>query len=233
MQQLTIQQVESHTDLPRRTIYYYIKEGLIPPPKGSRRNAMYGTEHVLRLWLIQALKEKTHLRLEGIKEILDGLSIEETRESLNRLQNDELDPLDLIARVRPSEPPNWLVQMAREEEVADGEGSIFGPASNEMAAPPIDRIRESSSETSSKRLEGPRSGPDSKPHALRSKFSLSGIRRFVGREKGPAHVQEWKRVRLDDGVEIHYRATDDKERDARIRTLINLAQEILDKTDRT
>ena len=45
----SITELEKHTGLTRRTIHYYTKEKLIPPPDGTGGGAKYGEEHLLRL----------------------------------------------------------------------------------------------------------------------------------------------------------------------------------------
>ena len=200
MQQLTIQEVESQTGLPRRTIHFYIKEGLIPPPKGSRRNAVYGSEHVLRLWLIQALKDKTHLRLEGIREILERMSIEETRETLEQLGSGQLDPLDIVARVRPSGEWSALLGGESLEEAGAIGFDIGAPGGDSEFRPEARSLRWTRS------------------------FTLPWSR---SAKEEPARPEAWKRIRLGDDVEFQYRETDDEERLARIRELLRLAEEIL------
>jgi DNA-binding transcriptional MerR regulator len=79
-QNYNIKQVEVTTGLTRRTIHFYVKEGLIPPPEGLGRSARYSDDHVLRLELIRRLKSSTHLRLEGIREIIEPLTTAELRE---------------------------------------------------------------------------------------------------------------------------------------------------------
>jgi len=205
VQRLTIQDVEAQTGIPRRTIYYYIKEGLIPPPVGTRRSAMYTSEHVLRLWLVQALKEKTHLRLEGIREILDGLNIEEARETLVGIRSGELDPLDLVAHVRPS----------------DESDDLPGPLKTlEERVPEFDNVRIGAM--------------PQKAHLARGiGGSIERLREFALRKRGPAgEGEEWRRFQVGDGVEIHYRETDDDERDERIRELISFAERILGQKNR-
>ena len=72
--QYTITELNRKTGIARRTIHYYIKEKLIPPATGSGGGARYNDEHVIRLNLIKEM-QKTHLKLYGIREALDGLSV--------------------------------------------------------------------------------------------------------------------------------------------------------------
>jgi DNA-binding transcriptional MerR regulator len=74
----TISDLEQVTGLNRRTIHFYTKERLIPPPDGAGGGARYGEEHALRLKLVGEM-QKSHLKLSGIREALDAMSIEEKR----------------------------------------------------------------------------------------------------------------------------------------------------------
>jgi len=69
----TITELEDITGLSRRTIHYYTKEEVIPPPSGKGGGALYTYEHLLRLLLIPKMK-RTHLKLSGIREALDSMS---------------------------------------------------------------------------------------------------------------------------------------------------------------
>ena len=73
--QYSIKDLESMTDIKPRTIHYYIKERLIKPAIGEGGGASYNDEHLIRLKLIKEMK-KSHLKLSGIKQALDAMSIE-------------------------------------------------------------------------------------------------------------------------------------------------------------
>jgi len=61
--------------LPRKTIHYYINEGLLPPPKKSGRNtATYGSEHLERLRQICILREQQFLPIKAIKAVYNNTS---------------------------------------------------------------------------------------------------------------------------------------------------------------
>jgi len=55
----------------RRTVRYYVQEGLLPAPLGVGRGRHYGPEHLARLQAVKALQER-------------GLSLEEIRRELGR-----------------------------------------------------------------------------------------------------------------------------------------------------
>lgn len=55
----------------RRTVRYYVQEGLLPAPLGVGRGRHYGPQHLERLQALKALQER-------------GLSLEEIRRELDR-----------------------------------------------------------------------------------------------------------------------------------------------------
>jgi DNA-binding transcriptional MerR regulator len=74
----TVSDLESLTGINRRTIHFYVKERVIPGPSGAGGGARYGEEHLLRLQLTRDL-QKSHLKLSGIREAMDRLSLEQMR----------------------------------------------------------------------------------------------------------------------------------------------------------
>ena len=69
----TLADLERETDVTARTIRYYITEGLLQPAYGRGPSSTYDTDHLLRLRLIQQLKEE-RLSLKDIKERLSHLT---------------------------------------------------------------------------------------------------------------------------------------------------------------
>lgn len=64
-----------------RTVRYYTAEGLLPPPDSRGRYAIYSSDHLDRLRLIDRLKD-AHQPLTAIRERLSGLTAEDIRELL-------------------------------------------------------------------------------------------------------------------------------------------------------
>jgi DNA-binding transcriptional MerR regulator len=77
-QSLDIQALVSQSGVPRRTIYFYVQQGILPPPQGAGLAASYNEEHLLRLRLIPVLRREG-LRLDEIRQRFDGLTVEEMR----------------------------------------------------------------------------------------------------------------------------------------------------------
>jgi DNA-binding transcriptional MerR regulator len=57
----------------RRTVRYYVQEGLLPAPEGAGRGAHYGPRHLDRLLAVKSMQE-------------GGLSLDEVRDALARPQ---------------------------------------------------------------------------------------------------------------------------------------------------
>ena len=81
--QYTVSELERLTGISRRTIHFYVKEGVIAPPDGMAGGARYGEEHLLRLKLTREL-QKSHLKLSGIREAMDSLTLDQMRSMLEK-----------------------------------------------------------------------------------------------------------------------------------------------------
>ncbi len=77
----TITELEEKTGLLRRTIHFYVKDRMIPPPTGKGGAAKYGEEHLLRLQVIRILRGK-NLLLDGIREFLSKMDLNDMRQFL-------------------------------------------------------------------------------------------------------------------------------------------------------
>jgi DNA-binding transcriptional MerR regulator len=76
-----IQKLITESGVPRRTIYFYVQQGLLPPPQGAGLAAYYTEDHLLRLQLIPILRE-AGLRLDDIRQRFAQMSREEMRHQL-------------------------------------------------------------------------------------------------------------------------------------------------------
>ena len=90
MTEYSIQELTDLTGLPRRTIHFYVQQGLLPPPEGFGVGTRYFENHLLCLRLIPLLKR-------------EGLKLDEIRERLKDRQEASLRAL-LEQLDRPTEP---------------------------------------------------------------------------------------------------------------------------------
>ena len=103
-----ISELEEITGLTRRTIHYYTKEKLIPPPDGIRGGAKYNNEHLLRLLLTKEM-QKSHLKLSGIREALDAMKIKEMEILYKKAQTSKISSWD------KDSIENWIINNSKQE----------------------------------------------------------------------------------------------------------------------
>lgn len=72
MTEYSIQQLSEQTSLPRRTIHFYVQQGLMPPPDGAGVGTRYFDKHLMCLRLITLLKRGGY-RLDEIRSRLQGM----------------------------------------------------------------------------------------------------------------------------------------------------------------
>lgn len=68
---LSLKQLSEHSELPLRTIRYYIQRGLIPGPKGEKRGAYYSNDHLAQLLRIRQWQQ-AGLSLDAIGNVLQA-----------------------------------------------------------------------------------------------------------------------------------------------------------------
>jgi DNA-binding transcriptional MerR regulator len=78
---LSIKEVGTRAGVTRRTVHFYIQQGLLPPPEGAGRGARYTEAHLARLRLIRRL-QREHLPLNEIRRQLADLNDEQIRQAL-------------------------------------------------------------------------------------------------------------------------------------------------------
>ncbi len=91
----TMNDLVAQTEIPARTIRYYIQEGLLPPAHGRGPGATYDAEHLVRLKAIALLRQQ-HLPLAQIRERLGNLT---ERDLSAMLEIDEEPVEDLWRRI--------------------------------------------------------------------------------------------------------------------------------------
>lgn len=190
----TISELEKLTGLTRRNIRFYVSEGLLPPPSGSGVAASYSEDHLERLKMIMSLSAR-HIKLAGIKEILEGRSYSENGK----------DPGEFADKSKTE-----IIDMIMDSSITDetSDSSAAGMPSDDD---------EDLSETDSK---GP--GYTGEPLLTKSCFSLpSGVSKFneekarlaiqkseisylTGKEREKnIEPEKWLKLKVADGFEIN------------------------------
>lgn len=178
---LSISELENLTGINRRTIHFYTKKRLIPPPEGLGGGARYGEETYLRLRLIKEL-QKSHLKLSGIKEALDAMTIEEMR--------------DLVNKAKGSEPvwdkdslENWLQGVVIKESVIHEDKSVKD-------------VHMSINDNFSFLKIG--AGPKSVGKI--EKANISYLKKLKRYQKEDLPETKWTRIVITDGIEVNIRS---------------------------
>ena len=71
MKEYSIQELSEEGNVPRRTIHFYIQQGILPGPDGAGLGAKYGEKHLLLLQLIPILRQQGN-RLDDIRAIFSS-----------------------------------------------------------------------------------------------------------------------------------------------------------------
>jgi DNA-binding transcriptional MerR regulator len=94
---MKIGEVVKMTGVPKETIHYYVREGLIPKPRKKGKNvADYTERHIERLRLIKQIQDHFFLPLSLIKKILKRHSKSPELKSLLQLRSEYFRPLDQL-----------------------------------------------------------------------------------------------------------------------------------------
>src|SRR5262245_15694058 len=97
---MRLAELSQRAGIPRSTIKFYLREGLLPAGAASARNqASYGSQHLERLALIRALREVAELPLDAVARVTaeldkDGDPIGETMRALHTLPSRAAAPED-------------------------------------------------------------------------------------------------------------------------------------------
>jgi DNA-binding transcriptional MerR regulator len=106
-----IGELAARSGVPRETIHFYLREGLLPrPQKGGRTVAFYTEAHLERLLLVRRLREEKYLPLAVIRRLLDAPLAADDR---------DLDALAEVLEILPSpEPASRAPSQAAADEAA-------------------------------------------------------------------------------------------------------------------
>ena len=105
---MTTSALEKRTGVPRTTIYFYVRQGLLPEPQRTATGrSLFGEQHVALLWKIGELKRRGYT-LPDIKKALE--------KDIARARESDVDLAELEdARVRSA-----IIEVASEEFEANG-----------------------------------------------------------------------------------------------------------------
>jgi DNA-binding transcriptional MerR regulator len=98
---MKISELSSRTQVPKETIHFYVREGLIPKPKKRGRNvADYDQGFIERIHLIKEIQDHFFLPLSLIKEIIKRQNKSPELKALLKLRMGYFSPLDQLLEKR-------------------------------------------------------------------------------------------------------------------------------------
>jgi DNA-binding transcriptional MerR regulator len=210
---LTIEELAERTGTPVRTIRFYIAERLLPSPGTRGREASYSEEHLLRLMLVRRLSERGQ-RLAQIRAYLEGLTLDELRALL---AEDERAAAALEAAARAPSPRAYVEQLlraARAPRVARGDApSPPTPSTSPVPQPARLTVGESDASYVAPPPAAPAASPPGPPPEPPSSgqgqpaptISTADARPVAQSAAVRGADEQWRRITLGPGVELHLR----------------------------
>jgi len=193
---LTLDDLVKLSGLNIRTIRYYIQEGLLWGPDTKGKFATYSPEHLERLELIENLAKRSHLPLKEIRKLLD----QTTPEQLQQIRHILASAAGQVVIIDTDQEPNQPGDAgAAALEYLDNINWVKSGVQEETGGYPADAI-----------MNQNRTSPFTGEIPARSK----------GRE------ENWQRITLDEGVELHIRAPRDRRSDSKVKELLEFARKL-------
>lgn len=219
-----------------RTIRYYTAEGLLPPPITRGRYTVYGADHLRRLRLIGKLKER-YLPLHEIKARLAELGADEVEQLANSSEAAvEDEPVSTAS--------SYITQVLQSRSGARQQTPGFERPRAAQVAPPAEARREGAVEKPALR---PRPFGYDESYGLDASAPLASVsprvqpgppttpetalRGSIGKIDQAPSMEQWRRVEVSPGVELHVRESQATPLGERIERLIALARELLLKDE--
>ena len=199
-----IKTLSSETEVPVRTIRYYLAEGLLPPPFGRGGGASYGVGHRDRLLLIRRLQD-AHQPLAAIRRQLEALDDAGVAAALAK-------PAPMIAESEPTDPASayeYVRRVLTEGRAGRGGTSVSRSAS---VARPV---------SSGGGAEGDRAACDPVGRPPQSAPAPASM---------PTPTQPmrstWERITLTPELELHIRRPLSRADQRRLESLLDAARQL-------
>ena len=206
-EEFTLEDLEKMSGLSIRTLRFYIQEGLLPGPDTRGKFARYSRKHLDTIRFIHRLKE-VHMPLQQIRHLLDTMSSEDI-ERVIQSQSEKNFTLT---------SPQFFSKNKEIEE----------PSGKPERSSALDYIR------SLENLKGRQKINDSPPH-YKTPPAPSQPPLLSSEPSGSLPVrggENWQRIRLAEGVELHVRQPMGREKEQTVEELIETAHELFRKTNK-
>jgi DNA-binding transcriptional MerR regulator len=198
--ELTLEDLAKQSGLPLRTLRFYIQEGILQGPDTHGKYARYSQQHLDRLKLIQRLKN-LRLPIQEIRHLLNNMTPEEI--SQIRQFQDVLNPA-----FYPSLPEDT--------------NESIRPASGSSALDYIHDLERGRENIKSYKRDAS-TGP--KPLMPSGNDFSARIKKNQNRKEVKDH-ETWKRVVIDEGIELNVREPMNSEEEEKVKKLIEMTQKL-------
>ncbi|NTU74633.1 MAG: MerR family transcriptional regulator [Anaerolineaceae bacterium] len=179
--ELLISEVAKMAGVSVRTIRYYIGEGLLPPPQSRGRYSVYDEDYILRLRLIQNLKD-AYLPLAEIRRQIATLSTEDVRKLLEEGTSEDYNHL-------PSPKMNQIRETTAFADAAEAKNSATDYISRVLA----------------KRSNAPMNSVQRPPNAAPAHIQAMHESQVMPAPPPEPVKSKWRRIQISEDIEIHLR----------------------------
>jgi len=201
--ELTLDDLAAMSQMPIRTLRYYIQEGLLPGPDTRGKFASYSRQHLERIEMIKRLKDK-YLPLQQIKQLLDNMSEEDIHRMLQ--YQDQLDP----------KPEHYKANIIQSDNSSKSNSSA------------LDYIR--SLEQDHGLVQSISETHFLEPYFENTPLMLGRITQLDDQKlRQKVRRERWRKIIFMDGVELHISAAREKEFKAELQQLIEFTRNLLKK----
>ncbi len=181
-----------------RTIRYYIQEGLLPQPEIRGKYAVFTDEYMHRLRLIKILKD-AYLPLNRIKQLLDAITDNEIIPLLDAFEKDPVSALSGLQALPMFEQP----------------------ITSQASQPRLEQVREKNALEYIQQLRGER--PLNEKMDRNPRLDSRPSRRNII-VAAPTPGEEWRRIPLAPGLELHIRQPENKKTQQLVEDLLDLVR---------
>ncbi len=204
----SVNELADEAGVTRRTVHYYVAQGLLPPAGTEGPGTRYGEGHLDRLRLIREL-QREHLPLSEIRSRLERLNDEQVRDLLNAgesLPEPRGTAFDYIQSVLAGTNRRALsvAMPARAPAARQAPAAAATPPAPPAGAPPP-----------------PFPAPVAAAPALPSAASPP--------EPSNAARSQWERISLGPDVELHVRRPQSRLQNRAVDRLVALARQLLEE----
>lgn len=206
---MTTAELAERAGTTKRTIRYYLAEGLLPPAGGTSTRLEFSREHELRLRLIQHL-QAAGIKLGAVRGILSRYTLQEIEGLVEAFDRGEHPS---VGEAREGSPP--VAEILQEAPLS----LVYGAAREEVSAPTAAPGHGEAASGDKPALHEGSPAPTAAPLQERARTPHGASN--TGSTPGSLETGAlWRRIRLAEEVEMLVRAPLDPRRNAAVQEVV-------------